>query len=212
MLTYIDIRGILLFSPYIIWLMKNVFIFFFFITFSCFIYSETKAAVTVSKAITISSNSNANSIQKEEVSLDGDSHSQKRFWTVITVACLLLLVIVLLMNNIRRTNISNAKLLELNNEITRQKDNLNQINHHLEEIINHRTKDLIAKNKQLSEYSYYLSHQIRGPIATLKGLMILEKENLIDQTECIDMMNKCVSEIDEKIIEMSAMLHKKDNA
>ena len=115
------------------------------------------------------------------------------------------------MNNIRRTNVSNAKLLDHNNEITRQKDNLNQINHHLEDMIGDRTKDLIAKNKQLSEYSYYLSHQIRGPIATLKGLMILEKEKLIDQTECIDMMNKCVSDIDEKIIEMSAKLQNKDN-
>ncbi len=97
--------------------------------------------------------------------------------------------------------------MELNNEITSQKDNLNLINQHLEEIINDRTKDLQEKNKQLSEYSSYLSHQIRGPIATLKGLINLEKEKLIDQTECIEMMNKCVSEIDDKIIEMSSILH-----
>ena len=192
--------------------MKKLLTFFLFIIFSCFIHSEpAKASTTINKAITISNNSNTNRLQKEQVSLDDDSHVQKRFWSVITAACLLLLVIVLLMNNIRRSNISNAKLLELNNEITRQKDNLNLINQHLEEIINDRTKDLKEKNKQLSEYSYYLSHQIRGPIATLKGLMILEKENLIDQTECIDMMNKCVSDIDEKIIEMSAKLQNKDN-
>ena len=63
------------------------------------------------------------------------------------------------------------------------------------------------KNKKLSEYSSYLSHQIRGPIATLKGLLNLEKEGLVDQRECIRMMNKSVSEIDDKIIEMSDMLH-----
>ena len=145
-----------------------------------------------------------------EVSLGGDFHSRARFWSVIVVAFLLLIVIILLINNIKRSTTSNRRLLELNNEITRQKDNLNLINQHLEEIISDRTKDLQAKNKQLSEYSYYLSHQIRGPIATLKGLMNLEKENLIDQVECIDMMNKCVSEIDEKIIEMSDMLHHPD--
>jgi signal transduction histidine kinase len=193
--------------------MKNALTFFLFITFSCFVYTGTaKAGIAINKSMAISNYADANILQNEQVSSDEASHSQKRFWSVITVACLLLLVIVLLMNNIRRTNISNAKLLELNNEVTRQKDNLNQINHHLEEIISDRTKDLKAKNKQLSEYSYYLSHQIRGPIATLKGLMILEKENLIDQSQCIDMMNKCVSDIDEKIIEMSAKLHNKDNA
>jgi hypothetical protein len=37
--------------------------------------------------------------------------------------------------------------------------------------------------------------------------MNLEKEGLVDQVECIRMMDKCVSEIDEKIIEMSDMLH-----
>jgi len=136
-----------------------------------------------------------------------DFHSRARFWSVIIVAVLLVTIIALLVYNIKRSASSNRKLLELNNEITHQKDNLNLINQHLEEIINDRTKDLKEKNKQLSEYSSYLSHQIRGPIATLKGLINLEKENLIDQTECIEMMNKCVSEIDEKIIEMSSILN-----
>ena len=140
-----------------------------------------------------------------------DFHSRARFWSIVIVAVLLLTIIALLMHNIKRSASSNRKLVELNNEITHQKDNLNLINQHLEEIINDRTKDLKEKNKQLSEYSSYLSHQMRGPIATLKGLINLEKENLIDQTECIEMMNKCVSEIDEKIIEMSTMLHSNNN-
>lgn len=141
-----------------------------------------------------------------------DFHSRARFWSIVIVVVLLITIIALLIYNVRRSAISNRKLLELNNEITHQKDNLNLINQHLEEIINDRTKDLKEKNKQLSEYSSYLSHQIRGPIATLKGLIILEKEKLIDQTQCIEMMDKCVSEIDEKIIEISTRLHKKDDA
>ncbi|MDB4927435.1 tetratricopeptide repeat protein [Mucilaginibacter sp.] len=128
-------------------------------------------------------------------------------WSVTITAGLLVVVIVLLVGSVKRKATTNAQLQELNNEISRQKDNLDRINHHLEEIIDERTKDLQVKNKKLSEYSSYLSHQIRGPIATLKGLMNLEKEGLVDQQECIDMMDKCVSEIDEKIIEMSDMLH-----
>lgn len=133
--------------------------------------------------------------------------TRNRFLSVTVVAGLLLVVIALLVGNVKRKATTNLQLQELNSEVSRQKDNLDRINHHLEEIIDERTKDLQAKNKKLSEYSSYLSHQIRGPIATLKGLMNLEKEGLVDQQECINMMDKCVSEIDEKIIEMSDMLH-----
>jgi len=129
------------------------------------------------------------------------------FWSIAITAGLLVVVIVLLVANVKRKATTNLQLQALNSEISRQKDNLDRINHHLEEIIDERTKDLQVKNKKLSEYSSYLSHQIRGPIATLKGLMNLEKEGLVDQLECINMMDKCVSEIDEKIIEMSDMLH-----
>jgi cell division protein FtsL len=133
--------------------------------------------------------------------------SQKISGALTAMAVLLLVVVGLLINNVKRKTTTNAQLQELNSEISRQKDNLDRINHHLEEIIDERTKDLQLKNKKLSDYSSYLSHQIRGPIATLKGLLNLEKEGLVDQEECISMMDKCVSEIDEKIIETSDMLH-----
>ncbi|RFZ85431.1 hypothetical protein DYU05_07495 [Mucilaginibacter terrenus] len=134
-----------------------------------------------------------------------------KFWAVTIVAGLLLVVIALLVSNVKRKAATNAKLTDLNGEVSRQKDNLDRINHHLEEIIDERTKDLQLKNKKLSDYSSYLSHQIRGPIATLRGLMNLEKEGLVDQEECIRMMDKCVSDIDQKIIEMSDMLNDTSN-
>jgi len=130
-----------------------------------------------------------------------------KFWAATVVACLLLVVIALLVNNVKRKANTNAQLTHLNDEVSKQKDNLDRVNHHLEEIIDERTKDLQIKNKKLSEYSSYLSHQIRGPIATLRGLMNLQKEGLVDEKECIQMMDKCVSDIDQKIIEMSEMLN-----
>jgi len=146
--------------------------------------------------------------QKEnEILVQRQDNDRIRFWAVAVVAGLLLMLVGLLISNVKRKAKTNLQLTELNAEVSRQKDNLDRINHHLEEIIDERTKDLQIKNKKLSEYSSYLSHQIRGPIATLKGLMNLEKEGLVDQAECIKMMNKCVGEIDNKIIEMSDMLH-----
>ncbi|RYZ94889.1 MAG: tetratricopeptide repeat protein [Sphingobacteriaceae bacterium] len=158
---------------------------------------------------------NLNKKKFEQAALQRDSDLLKqrqetdrvKFFGVTAVAGLLMVVIVLLVGNVKRKAKTNSQLTELNAEVSRQKDNLDRINHHLEEIIDERTKDLQVKNKKLSEYSSYLSHQIRGPIATLKGLMNLEKEGLVDQSECIDMMDKCVSDIDSKIIEMSDMLH-----
>jgi len=146
--------------------------------------------------------------QKEnEILLQRQDYDRVKFWGVTIVAGLLLFLVGLLISNVKRKAKTNFQLTNLNAEVSRQKDNLDRINHHLEEIIDERTKDLQIKNKKLSEYSSYLSHQIRGPIATLKGLLNLEKEGLVDQRECIRMMNKSVSEIDDKIIEMSDMLH-----
>jgi tetratricopeptide (TPR) repeat protein len=135
------------------------------------------------------------------------AYDRVKFWAVAIVAGLLSVLVGLLISNVKRKTTTNAQLTSLNAEVSRQKDNLDRINHHLEEIIDERTQDLQIKNKKLSEYSSYLSHQIRGPIATLKGLLNLEKEGLVDQQECIRMMNKSVSDIDDKIIEMSEMLH-----
>jgi tetratricopeptide (TPR) repeat protein len=146
--------------------------------------------------------------QKEnEILVQRQQYDRVKFFAVMVVSVLLLICTVLLVNNVKRKTKTNDQLKSLNEEVSRQKDNLDRINHHLEEIIDDRTKDLQIKNKKLSEYSSYLSHQIRGPISTLKGLMNLEKEGLVDQQECINMMNKCVSEIDEKIMEISDMLH-----
>jgi tetratricopeptide (TPR) repeat protein len=151
--------------------------------------------------------------KKEKVLLEEQrKNSNYMFWGALLVAALSIGVIGLLVVNVKRKAETNNRLTELNAEVSRQKDNLDRINHHLEEIIDERTKDLQIKNKKLSEYSSYLSHQIRGPIATLKGLMNLEKEGLVDKQECINMMNKCVSEIDDKIINMSDMLHDPDRA
>ncbi len=146
--------------------------------------------------------------QRENVLLQRlHAYDKVKFWSVAIVAGLLSILVGLLISNVKRKTMTNAQLTSLNAEVSRQKDNLDRINHHLEEIIDERTQDLQIKNKKLSDYSSYLSHQIRGPIATLKGLLNLEKEGLVDQPECIRMMNKSVSDIDDKIIEMSEMLH-----
>ncbi|HAL81063.1 MAG TPA: hypothetical protein DCO83_01585 [Mucilaginibacter sp.] len=56
------------------------------------------------------------------------------------VAGLLTILVGLLINNVKRKAKTNIKLTNLNAEVSRQKDNLDRINHHLEEIIDERTQ------------------------------------------------------------------------
>lgn len=145
--------------------------------------------------------------QEKNAMLLRQKYDRNKFVGTIVLAACLIVVILLLINNVKRKAETNKMLTDLNAEISTQKDNLDKINHYLEEIIDDRTKDLQLKNKKLSDYSSHLSHQVRGPIATLKGLMNLEQEGLVSQEECIQLMIKCVSEIDDKILDMSDMLH-----
>lgn len=136
---------------------------------------------------------------------------QKYIATLFTasaiVAGLLAALVFLLVINVKRTNKSNQELTRLNEEVSRKKEDLDRINQNLEDIIETRTQDLKVKNKRLSDYSLHLSHEIRGPIATLKGIVYIQENNLIDKDECIDLIKKCVFNIDDEIISMSKMLN-----
>jgi len=129
------------------------------------------------------------------------------FLASIMVSLLAIILIVILYLNIKKKAKTNKILNILNQEVSLQKENLNRVNHNLEEIIHQRTIDLQIKNRKLSEYSAHLSHQIRGPIATMKGLMILEKESLIEDKDFILEISKCVNEIDDRIININDVLH-----
>ncbi|WP_304067781.1 tetratricopeptide repeat protein [Pedobacter glucosidilyticus] len=147
-------------------------------------------------------------IQKQyEVGLERQKNNRILFMAAIIVSVLSAVIIVILIRSKRKTEKSNQELLALNKEFLRQKEDLDRINLKLEEIIAERTKDLLSKNQKLSEYSYHLSHQVRGPVATLKGLIMLSQDNLIEEKECIVQMKKCVDDIDEQIMDINIALH-----
>lgn len=129
------------------------------------------------------------------------------FWASVIVFVLLGVVIALLYINNKKKAKTNKQLQALNEEVSMQKENLDRINHNLEEIITERTVDLQIKNKKLSEYSAHLSHQIRSPIATMKGLMMLEEDKLIDNDEFVKEIGRCINDIDDKIRNINANLH-----
>ncbi|MGB4397950.1 MAG: tetratricopeptide repeat protein [Daejeonella sp.] len=123
------------------------------------------------------------------------------------VALLSFIVIFLLIKNVKKSSRTNFELTRLNKEVSKQKDVLDRTNQNLEELIEVRTVDLKIKNKKLSEYSSHLSHQIRSPVATLKGLMLLEGDNLMDKDELLEQIEKCVNELDDQIININENLN-----
>jgi signal transduction histidine kinase len=151
-----------------------------------------------------------NFLQKEkenEIIIERQQKHKILLFASIVVSILAFVVIFLLVKSVKKKTITNKQLKILNEEVSLQKENVDRINQNLETIIDERTKDLKIKNRKLAEYSSHLSHQIRGPIATMKGLMILESENLMGEKEFVEEISKCVNEIDDKIIHINEVLH-----
>ena len=145
--------------------------------------------------------------RRNELIIERQKNNKFLFWASLVISGLFLLMIGLLVRSIQRKAKTNKQLTVLNSEISQQKEELDWINQRLEQIIEERTKDLQHKNQKLSQYSWHLSHQIRGPIATMKGLMLLEKDKLIEWDEFIQEMDKCLEDIDYKILNINEMLH-----
>jgi hypothetical protein len=147
-------------------------------------------------------------LQKEnELTIEQQKNAQKLTVATAIVAGMAFFVIFLLIKTNKKSKQSNIKLKALNEEVSRQKENVDKINHRLEELIAERTKDLILKNQKLSEYSSHLSHQIRAPVATLKGLMLLIEEGMVDSNEITPQIVKCVNKIDEQIMDINEALN-----
>ncbi len=146
--------------------------------------------------------------QKEsELIIARQRYTQTLFVASSIVALLAFFVIFLLVKNVKKSSQTNFQLTRLNEEVSKQKDHLDRTNQNLEELIEERTIDLKIKNKKLSEYSSHLSHQIRSPVATLKGLMLLENDNLIEKEEFVEQLGKCIDDLDDKIININENLN-----
>lgn len=69
-------------------------------------------------------------------------------------------------------------------------------------------QELIQQNEQLRQFGYITSHNIRGPVATLLGLMqLLEEDNSeITNTEVIQYMTLTLSRLDTVIKDLNSIL------
>jgi len=62
-----------------------------------------------------------------------------------------------------------------NEELLLGKENLSQINQHLESLVEERTQKIRKQNEILLNYAYTNAHHVRGPVARLLGLIQLSR-------------------------------------
>jgi tetratricopeptide (TPR) repeat protein len=133
----------------------------------------------------------------------------------LTIIGILIIVRVLI---IKRKN--ERKLVALNNEIEAQAEELRQaneeinaINENLEEILAKRTKVIIEQNERLKQFAFVNAHKIRGPVATILGLINIIEITNDDKTkeELLKHLHTSSLKLDMVIREVSKQLDNGSN-
>lgn len=120
------------------------------------------------------------------------------------------------LNENRNEILENNQLLEeQKEEIASQSDRLAKLNSEilennslLDRKVSERTEDLRRMNKRLLEYAFFNSHKLRGPVATILGLMSLIKltDSIDEKLKCIELLEKSTTDLDNVIHEIQKIL------
>jgi tetratricopeptide (TPR) repeat protein len=135
--------------------------------------------------------------------------------SIYVVALIVIVVIAFL--QFRNSNIKgrlNAELerkqemiLKQSSELKASNAQIEKINENLEKLVEERTQTIKAKNKLLTEYAYFNSHQIRGPLARILGLItVINLENKGIDNKHVEMLQQAGLELDDAIRRISALI------
>jgi signal transduction histidine kinase len=121
---------------------------------------------------TIAEKNQVLALQKEVI-----TRTERQYFFIIAITCLIAILATLLYYFTRQQQKINKELSRAKNKIEEQNSMLAGYNKQLEEEVTDRTKDLNISNKalrqvneELDNFIYKTSHDIRGPLATLKGM------------------------------------------
>jgi len=89
-------------------------------------------------------------------------------------------------------------LEQRNRELIESENQMNEINAHLEQIVEERTNNVKNKNAYLIKYAFANAHHVRGPLARILGLLQLSKlEQPVNYQFILDKIAEQADEIDE---------------
>jgi signal transduction histidine kinase len=109
----------------------------------------------------------------------------------------------------------NEKIKAQAHKLTESNKSISDLNRSLELIVAEKTlelrttnEELVKHNNELLQFSYTVSHNLRGPVARLLGLSDLARaeENLVHARRWIDLMSKTASDLDTIIKDLNKVL------
>jgi signal transduction histidine kinase len=117
----------------------------------------------------------------------------------------------------------NENLQQVYTELAEQKNKTSKVNEILEQKIAERTEELTAtvakltaQNQDLAEFSHIVSHNLRSPISTIKGLINLyqvddyqEKPERLEQL--LQHLNKSINKLDTIVYDLNGILTVKES-
>jgi tetratricopeptide (TPR) repeat protein len=145
--------------------------------------------------------------------------AEQRFYTMMIVAALLFSIITgLLLILVVRMKVRNEKILRKLHQDIKAKalalEHMNEefkvSNENLEKIVSERTQVIREQNERLLEFVYLNSHKIRGPIATLLGLVHLmqNEKNSHLHDELVQYVCSSAKELDCMVRDVNRELEK----
>jgi signal transduction histidine kinase len=115
----------------------------------------------------------------------------------------------------------NRQLFDQQQVIEQQNQQLSLLNENLERIVGTRTGELRKanlalhkRNQQLEQFAYIISHNIRGPVASMIGLLKLFNRQKIsgqDNIQYLDYLNNSVNKLDAVISDLGQVLTLEQN-
>lgn len=101
--------------------------------------------------------------------------------------------------------LQNELIKKNNDKLEEAKQTIEKHNRNLDKQVDSRTRELIKANKDLETFLYRSSHDIQGPIATLKGLcQIASSEIKGDGANLVSMISDSVGQLDGRIKSINA--------
>jgi tetratricopeptide (TPR) repeat protein len=161
-------------------------------------------------------------LEKENELQEAREHvvEQRFYLSIIIGALLITFIVIFFLGRLVRTRKTNEQeLLKLNAEIQKQSQELlaankaiTEANEALEQLVKYRTEVIQNQSKRLSHFSFVNSHEIRGPLATLMGLLgLLYEEKSPEKSKQILGFLKITSAKLDKIIRSVSRELEKEN-
>lgn len=175
-----------------------------------------KAQETRRYAIELESRYN-NLVKERELEITRKELAEQKLyitWIISALVFVLMLVVFFLMVILQKRR-DERKLIALNHEIEAQSEELRQaieevhaVNENLEQLIVRRTEVIRSQNDRLRQFAFMNAHKIRGPVASILGLinLLTDTRNENISYDLLQHLHTSAQKLDEVIHDVSREL------